>query len=114
MIRASVIGKSSPSILGIYLNDDRDIKPHNFAITTSGHLQLLDFASAAPFLPPKASSDYSRLIPGKYCLAPCGTCDYIAPEILRYFEDQVILFEAADSTQDSDDEDEDDFDVRFP
>lgn len=93
-----------PKILNILLSVRRDIKPHNFAIVPSGHLQLLDFASAAPFLPPKATSDYSRLIPGKYCLAPCGTCDYIAPEILRYFEDQVILFEAADSSQDSDED----------
>ncbi|KIY47733.1 kinase-like protein [Fistulina hepatica ATCC 64428] len=31
----------------------RDIKPHNFVLTTTGHVQLIDFGSAAPLLPPE-------------------------------------------------------------
>ena len=38
------------------------------------------------------------MVPKQYCLAPCGTCDYIAPEILRAFEEEMVAFEADEST----------------
>jgi serine/threonine protein kinase len=75
-----------------------DIKPHNFVITPSAHILLIDFGSAAPLLPPLV--DKRRLVPKQYCRAPCGTCDYIAPEVLIHFEQDMINFEAGESTID--------------
>ncbi|KAH7867909.1 uncharacterized protein C8R40DRAFT_1007399, partial [Lentinula edodes] len=62
----------------------RDVKPHNFVITQTTHILLIDFGTAAPVLPP--SQDGSQLVPKQYCLVPCGTCDYISPKILKAHE----------------------------
>ncbi|KAF9531501.1 kinase-like domain-containing protein [Crepidotus variabilis] len=75
----------------------RDIKPHNFVLTTNAHILLIDFGSAAPLLPP--NDDGSQLIPKRYCLVPCGTCDYISPEILQAHEEALVKME-----MDSDDD----------
>ncbi|EGN94477.1 hypothetical protein SERLA73DRAFT_188401 [Serpula lacrymans var. lacrymans S7.3] len=72
----------------------RDIKPHNFVLTPTGHLLLIDFGSAAPLLPPKA--DGRQLVPKRYCLVPCGTCDYISPEILQAHEEALVALEMTD------------------
>ncbi|KAI6015939.1 kinase-like domain-containing protein [Pisolithus microcarpus] len=66
----------------------RDIKPHNFVLTPNYRLLLIDFGSAAPLQPPQP--DGSQLIPQQYCLVPCGTCDYISPEILQAHEDALF------------------------
>lgn len=69
----------------------RDIKPHNFVLTQNSHVLLIDFGSAAPLLP--TQSDGSRLIPRKHCFVPCGTCDYISPEILEAHEAALVALE---------------------
>lgn len=71
-----------------------DVKPHNFVLTSDAHLLLIDFGSAAPLLPP--SADGSQLLPRQYCLIPCGTCDYISPEILRAHEEALVALEMED------------------
>ncbi|CAK5274156.1 unnamed protein product [Mycena citricolor] len=63
----------------------RDIKPHNFVLTTGAHLLLIDFGSAAPL-------ENGRLAK-KHCLVPCGTCDYISPEILEAHEQALVALE---------------------
>ncbi|KAJ7054183.1 kinase-like protein [Mycena amicta] len=63
----------------------RDIKPHNFVLTPDARVLLIDFGSAAPI-------DNGRL-PKKYCLVPCGTCDYISPEILKAHEQALVALE---------------------
>ncbi|PPQ76943.1 hypothetical protein CVT24_009032 [Panaeolus cyanescens] len=77
----------------------RDIKPHNFVITPSAHILLIDFGSAAPLLPP--NSDGSQLLPKRYCLVPCGTCDYISPEILQAHEQALVEMEMEDEDEGS-------------
>lgn len=72
----------------------RDIKPHNFVLTPDAHVLLIDFGSAAPLLPPKP--DGSQIIPNRYCLVPCGTCDYISPEILQAHEEALVALEMDD------------------
>ncbi|KAF8188973.1 kinase-like domain-containing protein [Pholiota molesta] len=72
----------------------RDIKPHNFVLTADAHVLLIDFGSAAPLLPP--SPDGSQLIAKRYCLVPCGTCDYISPEILQAHEEALVALEMED------------------
>ncbi|TFK33478.1 kinase-like domain-containing protein [Crucibulum laeve] len=69
----------------------RDIKPHNFVLTPDAHVLLIDFGSAAPLLPP--GPDGSQLLPKRYCLVPCGTCDYISPEILKAHEEALVALE---------------------
>ncbi|TFK46755.1 kinase-like protein [Heliocybe sulcata] len=69
----------------------RDIKPQNFVLTSSSHVQLIDFGSAAPLLPPRP--DGSQLVPKRYCLVPCGTCDYISPEILQAHEQALVALD---------------------
>ena len=66
----------------------RDIKPHNFVLTPAAHVLLIDFGSAAPLLPPNVDGSQS-----KYCLVPCGTCDYISPEILLAHENALLALE---------------------
>ncbi|VDB89782.1 unnamed protein product [Peniophora sp. CBMAI 1063] len=72
----------------------RDVKPHNFVIASSAQLQLIDFGSAAPLLP--AEADGTRLVPREHCMVPCGTCDYIAPEILQAHEAALVAYEMTD------------------
>jgi serine/threonine protein kinase len=74
-----------------------DIKPHNFVLTKDSYVLLIDFGSAAPLLPDQP--DGSRLVPKRYCFVPCGTCDYIAPEILQAHEEALVALEmSADSS----------------
>lgn len=80
----------------------RDIKPHNFVLTRTAHILLIDFGSAAPLLPPAHGGDGSQRIPKKHCLVPCGTCDYISPEILTAHEEALVALEL----QMDDDDDE--------
>lgn len=35
----------------------------------------------------------SRRVPKEYCLVPCGTCDYISPEILECHERALVALE---------------------
>ncbi|KAF8335131.1 kinase-like protein [Amanita rubescens] len=72
----------------------RDIKPHNFVLTANAHVLLIDFGSAAPLLPP--GPDGSRRLPKRYCIVPCGTCDYISPEILQAHEEALVALELDD------------------
>lgn len=81
---------SHPNI-HISTNPSSDIKPHNFVLTRLSHVQLIDFGSAAPLLPPTEHG--VRLLPKRHCLVPCGTCDYISPEILRAHEEALIALE---------------------
>ncbi|KAJ3767254.1 kinase-like protein [Lentinula raphanica] len=73
----------------------RDIKPHNFVITQTAHIMLIDFGTAAPLEAP--SPDGTRLVSKQYCLVPCGTCDYISPEILKAHEQALVALEIEDS-----------------
>ena len=52
---------------------------------------LIDFGSAAPLL--VARQDGVQLVPNEHCLVPCGTCDYISPEILKAHEEALIALE---------------------
>ena len=70
-----------------------DVKPHNFVITRTAHIQLIDFGSAAPLVPG------SRLVPPEYCRVPCGTCDYISPEILQAHEAALVAMELSDDEE---------------
>lgn len=72
----------------------RDVKPHNFVLTPDAHVLLIDFGSAAPLLPP--DSNGVRRLPKRYCLVPCGTCDYISPEILKAHEEALVALEMED------------------
>ncbi len=71
-----------------------DVKPHNFVITGTAHIRLIDFGSAAPLLP--AAPDGSQIVPSEHCLVPCGTCDYISPEILQAHEEALVALEMDD------------------
>jgi len=73
-----------------------DIKPHNFVLTSRFHLRLIDFGSAAPLFPPEP--DGSQNIPQRHSLVPCGTCDYISPEILQAHEDALLALELSDQS----------------
>ncbi|KAH8999698.1 kinase-like protein [Lactarius hatsudake] len=75
-----------------------DVKPHNFVITRTAHIQLIDFGSAAPLVPG------SRLVPPEYCRVPCGTCDYISPEILQAHEAALVAMELSDGEGDRQEE----------
>lgn len=55
---------------------------------------LIDFGSAAPLLPLQA--DGSQRVPKQHCLVPCGTCDYISPEILEAHEEALVALELDD------------------
>lgn len=58
---------------------------------------LIDFGSAAPLLPP--NSDGSQQVPKRHCLVPCGTCDYISPEILQCHEEALVALEMTDNPE---------------
>ena len=62
-------------------------------ITRTAHIQLIDFGSAAPLVPG------SRLVPPEYCRVPCGTCDYISPEILQAHEAALVAMELSDDEE---------------
>lgn len=72
----------------------RDIKPHNFVLASDARVMLIDFGSAAPLLAPDA--DGSQQVPKRHCLVPCGTCDYISPEILLSHEEALVALEMTD------------------
>ncbi|KAL5498441.1 hypothetical protein ACEPAH_2583 [Sanghuangporus vaninii] len=74
----------------------RDIKPHNFVVRPgpSPRLLLIDFGSAAPLLKPDI--DGIQRVQRSHCLVPCGTCDYISPEILRAHEEALVALEMSD------------------
>lgn len=59
-------------------------------ISRTAHIQLIDFGSAALLVPG------SRLVPPEYCRVPCGTCDYISPEILQAHEAALVAMELSD------------------
>ena len=63
----------------------------------TGHVLLIDFGSAAPLLP--SASDGSQRVPKRHCLVPCGTCDYISPEILRAHEAALVALEFANDEE---------------
>lgn len=84
------------------MGEPSDIKPHNFVLTPSAHILLIDFGSAAPLLPP--DSDGSRRIQKRYCMVPCGTCDYISPEILQAHEEALVALEMSDDGHANDEE----------
>ncbi|KAI0369843.1 kinase-like protein [Pilatotrama ljubarskyi] len=75
----------------------RDIKPHNFVLTSGAYIRLIDFGSVAPLLPP--DPDGSQRVPLEHCLVPCGTCDYISPEILQAHEEALVALEMEDDEQ---------------
>ncbi|PCH44105.1 kinase-like protein [Wolfiporia cocos MD-104 SS10] len=77
----------------------RDIKPHNFVLTPSSHLLLIDFGAAAPLLP--SEPDGSQKLPRQHCLVPCGTCDYISPDILQAHEEALVALEMSDQNMSS-------------
>jgi serine/threonine protein kinase len=87
-------GVQSQSRTWILICDVSDIKPHNFVLTTSAHVLLIDFGSAAPLIPPR--HDGSQLLEKRYCLMLCGTCDYISPEVLRAHEEALVALEMED------------------
>ncbi|WVO14356.1 hypothetical protein L204_101988 [Cryptococcus depauperatus] len=72
----------------------RDIKPHNFVITSTYHLLLTDFGSAAP-LNPSINFNEPPFVHRKFCVLPIGSPDYIAPEVL-VFAEQAALTAAQD------------------
>ena len=72
-----------------------DIKPHNIVLTPTAHVLLIDFGSAAPLLPP--NPDGTQFLAKRYCLVPCGTCDYISPEILKAHEEALVALEMEDA-----------------
>ncbi|KAG8934462.1 hypothetical protein FRC01_002530, partial [Tulasnella sp. 417] len=76
----------------------RDVKPQNLVITTSSHIKLIDFGTAAPLLPP--DDEDAELVARKHCLMLCGTVDYIAPEILQHHENLLVACEVEDSYND--------------
>jgi serine/threonine protein kinase len=77
----------------------RDVKPNNFVLNAGAHVQLIDFGSAAPLLAPAA--DGRRQLPKEHCVVPCGTCDYISPDILLAHERALVRLEMeVDSDED--------------
>jgi serine/threonine protein kinase len=68
-------------------------------LSPTAHIVLIDFGSAAPLLPP--CEDGSQQIPKRHCLVPCGTCDYISPEILQAHEQALVALEMTDDDQDA-------------
>jgi len=64
----------------------RDVKPSNFLLDKSGRLKLCDFATCAPF---RTFDEHGRRVLAYYTQRPAGTCDYIAPEILRCEEERL-------------------------
>ncbi|KAG9126699.1 hypothetical protein FRC07_002323 [Ceratobasidium sp. 392] len=84
----------------------RDIKPSNLAITSSKHLQLLDFGCAAPLSlsTTGSSTPARRVLPYDDCLVPCGTCDYLSPEVLIWHENALARARAnnADESEEED------------
>ncbi len=85
------VGSTLPPATISFLKRSSDVKPQNFVLTQDAHILLIDFGSAAPLLPP--GPDGSMFIPRRYCLVPCGTCDYISPEILRAHEEALVALE---------------------
>lgn len=80
----------------IYRKHLSDVKPQNFVITATSHLKLIDFGSAAPLQPPDAETHIQYVLK-RYCLLPCGTVDYIAPEILDMYEAALVALDLEES-----------------
>ncbi|KAI0053994.1 kinase-like protein [Auriscalpium vulgare] len=76
----------------------RDVKPHNFVVTEAARVQLIDFGSAAPLGEHRA--DGSRLVEKRCCVVPCGTCDYISPEVLQAHEAALVAMEVEEEEED--------------
>ncbi|KAI5118719.1 hypothetical protein M0805_004517 [Coniferiporia weirii] len=81
----------------------RDVKPHNFVLRPDARLLLIDFGSAAPLLLP--GPDGAQRVPREFCLVPCGTCDYISPEILQAHEEALVALEMSDDEDGGSDSD---------
>lgn len=98
--KASSTGVSCPMLSCPSMNciTYRDVKPHNFVLSTNSRVMLIDFGSAAPLLP--AQADGSRLVPKRHCFVPCGTCDYISPEILQAHEAALVALEMSEEPVD--------------
>jgi serine/threonine protein kinase len=88
------------------LNLHRDIKPSNLAINSSKHLQLLDFGCAAPLSLSTTSSSAQRVLPYDDCLVPCGTCDYLSPEVLIWHETALARARANNANESSEEEED--------
>ncbi|WFD33376.1 hypothetical protein MCUN1_000189 [Malassezia cuniculi] len=67
----------------------RDIKPSNFLLHRTGRLKLCDFSTCAPFSTFVHGGEKRRYVLAYYTQRPAGTCDYIAPEILRCEERRI-------------------------
>ncbi|THH05678.1 hypothetical protein EW145_g4616 [Phellinidium pouzarii] len=87
----------------------RDVKPHNFVLRPDARLLLIDFGSAAPLLSP--GPDGAQCIPREFCLVPCGTCDYISPEILQAHEEALVALEMSDNEDGGAGSDDEDFNM---
>ena len=68
---------------------------------TKPPLHLMSNFRGPPLLP--ARDDGSQLLPKEHCLVPCGTCDYIAPEILKAHEEALVALEMSDRDEDGSD-----------
>ncbi|KAK0217462.1 kinase-like domain-containing protein [Armillaria nabsnona] len=79
-----------------------EISSLTIVLKPNTHILLVDFGTAAPLLP--RMPDGSQ----QHCLAPCGTCDYISPEILKAHERALVALEMEDDDRSSDFEHEDD------
>ena len=90
----------------------RDIKPHNFVVRPgpSPRLLLIDFGSAAPLLKP--DDDGVQRVQRSHCLVPCGTCDYISPEILQAHEEALVALEMSDNKREDVVDSDDDVPIR--